>query len=168
VLLLVVAALVSTGVAGHVRDRASRCTLATRSRRRGKAQAIAGPASRSCPRSTSCRIASETPFTTIRRGSRGPTVSRSECHLRIALAAIAAILKSGAEAPTQISALLVFSLVAFVAAEIPLVSFAVAPEATRARVDQLYTWVSTHQRLVVTILASVVGVYLTAIGISKL
>jgi len=55
-----------------------------------------------------------------------------------------------------------------VAAEIPLVSFAVAPEATRARVDQLYTWVSTHQRLVVTILASVVGVYLTAIGISKL
>ena len=95
-------------------------------------------------------------------------MSRSECHLRIALAAIAAILKSGAEAPTQISALLVFSLVAFVAAEIPLVSFAVAPEATRARVDQLCTWVSTHQRLVVTILASVVGVYLTAIGISKL
>jgi Sap, sulfolipid-1-addressing protein len=84
------------------------------------------------------------------------------------LAAIAAILKSGAETPTQIAALLVFSLVAFAVAEIPLVSFAVAPEATRMRVNELYAWVSTHQRLVVTILASVVGVYLIAIGISKL
>ena len=84
------------------------------------------------------------------------------------LAAIAAILKSGAETPTQIAALLVFSLVAFAVAEIPLVSFAIAPEATRGRIDQLYAWVSTHQRLVVTILASIVGVYLILIGISKL
>lgn len=84
------------------------------------------------------------------------------------LAALAAILKSGVGTAAQIGALLLFSLVAFAVAEIPLVSFAVAPEATRVRVDQLYAWVSTHQRIVVTILASIVGVYLILIGISKL
>ena len=84
------------------------------------------------------------------------------------LAAIAAILKSGVGTGTQIAALLVFSLVAFAVAEIPLVSFAIAPEATRARINELYAWVSTHQRLVVTILASLVGAYLIVVGISKL
>lgn len=84
------------------------------------------------------------------------------------LAAIAAILKSGAETQTQIGALLVFSLVAFAVAEIPLVSFALKPEATHMRVNQLYKWVSTHQRIVVTVLAGLVGVYLIVAGISKL
>jgi hypothetical protein len=84
------------------------------------------------------------------------------------LAAIAAILKSGAGTSGQVIALLVFNLVAFAIAEIPLVSFAAAPQATRARLNQLYAWTSTHQRLVVTILASIVGVYLILRGISEL
>jgi hypothetical protein len=84
------------------------------------------------------------------------------------LAAIAAILKSGVGTTEQVIALLVFNLVAFATAEIPLVSFAIAPEATRARLDQLYTWTSTHQRLVGTILASIVGVYLLLRGVSGL
>jgi hypothetical protein len=41
-------------------------------------------------------------------------------------------------------------------AEIPLVSFLAAPEATRARLDQLYQWVTTHQRIVVATLAVIV------------
>jgi hypothetical protein len=84
------------------------------------------------------------------------------------LAALAAILKSGAGTSAQIGALLVFNFVAFAIAEFPLVSFAVAPEATRARLDQFYTWISTHQRIVVTILAGIVGAYLIVVGISKL
>jgi Sap, sulfolipid-1-addressing protein len=52
--------------------------------------------------------------------------------------------------------------------EIPLVSFAIAPAATRARLDQLNRWMSTHQRLVITTLAGIVGVYLILIGVSKL
>jgi hypothetical protein len=84
------------------------------------------------------------------------------------LAAIAAILKSGAGTGGQVTALLAFNLVAFVIAEIPLVSFAVAPAATRARLDQLYAWTSTHQRLVLTVLAGIVGVYLILRGISEL
>jgi hypothetical protein len=84
------------------------------------------------------------------------------------LAAIAAILKSGSSAGTQIAALVVFNVIAFAQAEIPIVSFLVAPEATRTRIAQLYVWVSSHERLVVTVLAGAVGVYLVLIGISKL
>jgi len=84
------------------------------------------------------------------------------------LAAIAAILKSGSSAGTQVAALIVFNVVAFAQAEIPILSFRIAPDATRRRIDQLYTWVSGHQRTVVTVLAGVVGTYLVIIGISKL
>ena len=84
------------------------------------------------------------------------------------LAAIAAILKSGVGVGTQIAALLVFNVIAFAQAEIPIVSFLVAPDATRTRIEQTYAWVSSHQRVVVTALAGVVGVYLVAVGISKL
>ena len=84
------------------------------------------------------------------------------------LAAIAAILKSGAGVSTQVGALLVFNVVAFALAEIPIVSFWAAPEATRKRVDQLYDWMNAHHRLVVATLAGVVGIYLLVIGISNL
>jgi len=49
-----------------------------------------------------------------------------------------------------------------------MISFFLAPEATRARVDQLSAWVSTNQRVVITALTTIVGVYLIVIGISKL
>jgi len=84
------------------------------------------------------------------------------------LAAIAAILKSGVGAGTQIAALVVFNLIAFAQAEIPIVSFLIAPEATRTRIEQMYAWVSSHQRLVLTALTGVVGIYLLIVGISKL
>ncbi len=84
------------------------------------------------------------------------------------LAAIAAILKAGVGTAEQVGALLVFNVVAFAVAEVPLASFAVAPEQTRARLDQLDSWASTHRRLVVTVLASIVGVYLILVGVSKL
>ena len=84
------------------------------------------------------------------------------------LAAIAAILKSGVGAGVQVAALVVFNVVAFAQAEIPIISFLIAPEATRTRIEQLYTWVSFHQRLVVTVLTGVVGIYLVIVGVSKL
>ncbi|HEY5144013.1 MAG TPA: GAP family protein [Solirubrobacteraceae bacterium] len=84
------------------------------------------------------------------------------------LAAIAAILKSGVGTGGQIGALLVFNVIAFAAVEIPLVSFLIAPDATRTRIAQLYQWVTTHQRVVITTLAVIVGIYLILIGISKL
>jgi heme/copper-type cytochrome/quinol oxidase subunit 4 len=84
------------------------------------------------------------------------------------LAAIAAILKSGSSAGVQVAALIVFNVVAFMQAVVPLVAFLFAPEATRHRVEQLYHWVSFHQRVVVTALAGIVGIYLVIVGASKL
>ena len=84
------------------------------------------------------------------------------------IAAIAAILKAGTSTGAEIAALLVFNIIAFAVAGIPLISFFLAPDATRARVDQLYAWVSNNQRVVITALTTIVGVYLILIGISKL
>jgi hypothetical protein len=84
------------------------------------------------------------------------------------LAAIAAILTSGAAAGSQVGALLVFNLLGFAVAEIPVVSFSVAPEATRAYVDQLYAWMKAHHRLVVATLAGMLGMFLILLGSSNL
>jgi hypothetical protein len=84
------------------------------------------------------------------------------------LAAIAAILKSGSSAGLQIAALVVFNVIAFAQAEVPIVSFLAAPEETRSVVQRAYVWVDAHQRLVITVLAAVVGVYLLIVGINKL
>jgi hypothetical protein len=84
------------------------------------------------------------------------------------LAAIAAILKSGEGAGTQVAALVVFNVIAFAQAGVPLVGFLIAPDATRTRVEHLYTWISSHQRLILTVLTGVVGIYLVIVGVSKL
>ena len=166
-LALVVAALVGSGVAGRLRDR-------TRSRRGGDQRADTSavgddrpslemlPGFGKLPHRLQDALHNESPWIAWIYGVAFGMPSAYY------LAAIAAILKSGVGTSAQISALLVFNLVAFATAEIPLVSFAIVPEATRARLDQVYSWASTHQRLVVTILASIVGVYLVLRGISTL
>jgi hypothetical protein len=167
-LALVVAALVGSGVAGRLRDRAQ-------SRRAGDQPADVPPSARDnrpslerlpgfdkLPHRLLDALHNESPWIAWIYGVGFGVPSAYY------LAAIAAILKSGVATGAQIGALLVFNLVAFAVAEIPLVSFAIAPEATRARIDQLYTWISTHQRLVVTMLTSIIGVYLIFKGFSKL
>lgn len=126
------------------------------------------PTWRSFAVSISCRVACKTFCTTTRRWIAWIYGVAFGVPSAYYLAAIAAILKSGAGTSGQVIALLVFNLEAFAIAEIPLVSFAGAPEATRAGLDQRYAWSSTHQRLVVTILASIVGVYLVLRGLSEL
>lgn len=82
------------------------------------------------------------------------------------LAAIAAILTSGAAVGPQVGTLVVFNIVGFAAAEVPIVSFWLAPEATRARVDQLYLWLKAHQRPVVATLAGLVGLFFVLRGLN--
>ena len=84
------------------------------------------------------------------------------------LAAIAAILKSGSAAGVQVAALIVFNFVAFAQAGIPVASFLISPEGTRSVVEKAYIWVDSHQRLFITVVAAVAGVYLLIVGISKL
>ena len=84
------------------------------------------------------------------------------------LAAIAAIFRSGVGTAGLISRLLVFNLIAFAVVEIPLMSFAIAPDGARACLDQLNEWIGIHQWLVNTTVAVIVGVYLILVGFSKL
>jgi len=84
------------------------------------------------------------------------------------LAAIAAILGSGAGVATSVAALIVFNLIAFAITEVFLISFLRAPEATRERIRGLYVWTHDHHRLVVAVLAALVGAYLLIVGIGKL
>jgi hypothetical protein len=84
------------------------------------------------------------------------------------LAAIAAILKSADAAGVQVAALIVFNVIAFAQAEIPIVSFLISPEGTRSFVEKAYVWVDSHQRLFITVVAAIAGVYLLIVGIGKL
>ncbi|OBF32623.1 hypothetical protein A5719_28680 [Mycolicibacterium peregrinum] len=84
------------------------------------------------------------------------------------LAAMAAALTSGAAVTEQMVAMVVFNLVGFLAAIIPIISFWVAPAATRSGVERIYEWMGIHHRLVVAVIAGAVGVYFLATGISHL
>lgn len=84
------------------------------------------------------------------------------------LAAMAAALTSGAAVAEQMAAMVVFNLVGFLAAIIPIISFWVAPAATRSGVERIYEWMGIHHRLVVAVIAGAVGVYFLATGISHL
>lgn len=84
------------------------------------------------------------------------------------LGAIAAALTSGATVGQQLSALVTFNLVAFSGALIPILSFWIAPDATRSGVERLYAWMKSHHRLVVAVIAGAVGVFFVGLGISHL
>ncbi|MGV9798687.1 GAP family protein [Mycobacterium sp. NPDC003449] len=84
------------------------------------------------------------------------------------LAAMAAALTSGAAVGQQLAALIVFNLIAFAAALIPIVSFWIAPDATRSVVERIYAAMRTHHRLVVSVIAGAVGVFFLAMGIGHL
>jgi len=65
----------------------------------------------------------------------------------------------------QVLAVLVFNLIMFVLAEVPLLGYCLAPEATRARVEQLNAWLAHHARRIVVSVATLAGLYLIGRGI---
>lgn len=84
------------------------------------------------------------------------------------LAAIAILLQAAAGFNAQILGLLLFNVVSFAIVEIPLIGFLFAPDETRARVAQFYGWIYDHRRSVIAGIAGAVGVFLLALGVSKL
>jgi Sap, sulfolipid-1-addressing protein len=170
VLALVLAAFVGSGIAERVR--------AQRQARRGGAGAGTAPATAAAqvPRGVEQLAAFQRLPGPVQKalGSESAWVAWVAGVLRGSLpnanylAAIAAILGAGAGVATSVAALVVFNTVAFVLPAVFLVRFLVAPDATREHVDRLYLWTNTHRRLVVTVLAAVVGVYLLIMGVSKL
>jgi hypothetical protein len=84
------------------------------------------------------------------------------------VAALALIVASGATATVQVSALLLFNVVAFALVEIPLLAYVVAPDRTRAMLAALYGWLRSHGRVGVAALLALVGLVLVGAGIAGL
>lgn len=84
------------------------------------------------------------------------------------LAALAVILASGAAVTTQVGALLMFNAIAFALVEIPLITYLIAPEATRASMTALQDWMRSRRRVEVACLLAGVGGVLLAVGVAGL
>lgn len=80
------------------------------------------------------------------------------------LAALTAILASGAAFGTQLGAAVTFTAVTLVLVEIPLVSYLVAPARTEAITLQAHRWMRTHSRRILVVGAGVLGVVMLAQG----
>lgn len=80
------------------------------------------------------------------------------------LAALLAILASGAGPGTQISAVVAFILVAFAVVEIPLVGYRATPAKTEAVMLEFHRAVRARRRQVLAVMAGVLGVFLLTSG----
>lgn len=80
--------------------------------------------------------------------------------------AVLAIVASGAAASTQVSAYLMYMLVGYWIAEIPLVSYLVSPAKTQVVVMRLQGWLRAHQRQIFIFILSMVGVLMVGGGVS--
>jgi len=81
------------------------------------------------------------------------------------LAALAIIAAAGVPPATQLSAVVLFNVVAFALVEIPLVADLVAPARTRAAISTLHRWVRTRRRRDLAALLGAVGVVLIVAGL---
>jgi hypothetical protein len=81
------------------------------------------------------------------------------------LAALAVILASGAAAPKQVAALLMFNVVAFALIEIPLLAYLLKPKATARSVAALHNWIRSRRRREVATLLAAAGCVLLAVGV---
>ncbi len=81
------------------------------------------------------------------------------------LAVLTVILASGESAATQVSALLMFNVVAFAFVEIPLASYLFAPNRTRIWMDSLNRWMAAHRRWTIAAMLVVVGCILVVSGV---
>jgi hypothetical protein len=81
------------------------------------------------------------------------------------MAALAVILASKAAPAAQVEALFIFNVVAFTVVGMPLVSYVVAPDKTRALMLEVQAWLRSRRRRDVAALVAVAGCLLLALGI---
>jgi Sap, sulfolipid-1-addressing protein len=86
------------------------------------------------------------------------------------MAALAAILASGAGPAAQAGALLVFNVVAFALVEAPLLGYLAAPDKTRALIAALHDWVRSRRlrAIVIAPLLAAAGCFWIVAGVSGL
>ena len=75
---------------------------------------------------------------------------------------------AGGAPATQAGLLFTFITVANAVVALPLVSFLIAPESTRMRLESLRLWVAARTRRDVALALAIAGVALTVLGISGL
>jgi hypothetical protein len=83
------------------------------------------------------------------------------------MGSMAVILASHAAPVAQVQALLVFNLVAFTMAEIPLVSHLAAPRKTRAFMAALQTWLRSRSQQGVAVLLAAGGCFILVLGLTN-
>jgi hypothetical protein len=81
------------------------------------------------------------------------------------LAVLAVILASGTGAGTQVAALMLFQVVAFMLVEIPLIAYLVAPQRTLTAMTSLNEWVRRRRRREVAAMLGIVGAILVTVGL---
>jgi hypothetical protein len=81
------------------------------------------------------------------------------------LVALKDIARSQSGFGDQLVAILIFNLIMFALAEVPLLGYSFAPETTQAKVEQLNEWMARNARQIVVVVATVFGLYLVARGI---
>jgi len=81
------------------------------------------------------------------------------------LAALTAILASGATADAQFGAAALYTVVSLAYVEIPLACQWAAPAKTRAAMSRVHEWVRARRREVLGTLVAVLGIFLTASGL---
>ncbi|MDT5259331.1 MAG: hypothetical protein QOD10_4411 [Mycobacterium sp.] len=82
------------------------------------------------------------------------------------LAALTAILASGAAVGTQVGAAAVYTVVGFAFAEIPLVSQLASPARTLAVMSQVHAWAKARSRAVLGVIVAVLGICLVTTGMA--
>jgi len=65
----------------------------------------------------------------------------------------------------QAFAVVLFNLIMFLLAELPLLGYCFAPETTQQRVEAFNEWLGRHARQIVILISTVMGVYLVARGV---
>ena len=83
------------------------------------------------------------------------------------LAAIVSILASGATAVAQVGAPLMFTLVALMVAEAPLISYLATPAKTLAVVERLNSWMGARSHAIPAVVVAALGVLLMVTGMGK-
>jgi len=78
------------------------------------------------------------------------------------------MVRNGYALPTQLLLILGFSLVTYLVAEVPIISYIVRPEGTAARVETFSTWLGTHKIQAVAALAAVIGLVFIVKGLTAL
>ena len=84
------------------------------------------------------------------------------------LAAVGLMVRNGYGLLTQLLLIVVFALITYLVVEIPVISYALSPDATTTRVQAFSVWLGTHKIQAVAAVAAIIGVVLIIKGLTSL